>query len=823
MRRRAALRASLLRVPVARRSPRRGQGRRAAAGASARRSRGSARRRDAPALLGASASEQRPEQLDEALLVEPEAPPVAEEDRGAAFGTLRTPRHWERLLVDAAVIGEAGRWEEPASRGSPRSSRATSRRTTRRTRRRSPKSGDATSPRSRRCDASRCRSSTSSALSRRAPRGASGSTTLGALASRALRAPVACSRCSRELEPMCEVGHVDHQRGPPRARAAALAARRPAAGRRYGKVYVATPDEARGLAFDVVFVPGLAEKIFPQKVVEDPILPDAARGDLADRRRTRSAPEAERLALRLAVGAATRRVVLSLPAPRRRAGAPAHAVVLRARGPPRRRGSAGGFDDLAETAASTAEARIGWPAPVKRAGRDRRGGVRPRAPRASSRSRRTGRRRGRATLARRRNAAPRARAAVPRSAGTPRRWQRVGRPRAASAARGARSNPRAHDRALVLADGAPEFRGVPVSLLPPRGAQARAARRARRDRGHRSLSKGSLVHKAHYRARHAPPRRGLLPVTARAPLEARGDRLDAVLAEVARRDFETPQARDPARLGRRHRRASAPTSRVARRRHGTRRARLDAGALRALVRSRGRRAEQDPRSTDEPVRARHAASACADRSTSSSGGARRRAPRDGLQDGQGAARRRRPSSAAARRSSRCSTRSRSRRSSPAAKVGAAASTTARRAGDLRVGRASRSTTRAREQRGRREARSSDALEQGFLPAAPDERKGSAASGATTGARVRSVRRESAPRKKPPDAAQGPQLRAARPGGPMTTLVDQRSARRDRERPRLDARRRGGGRHRQDDRARRARPRAPPDRQRDARVGKASSP
>jgi hypothetical protein len=36
-------------------------------------------------------------------------------------------------------------------------------------------------------------------------------------------------------------------------------------------------EAARGLSFDAIFVPGLAEKLFPRRIVEDPILLDAAR------------------------------------------------------------------------------------------------------------------------------------------------------------------------------------------------------------------------------------------------------------------------------------------------------------------------------------------------------------------------------------------------------------------------------------------------------------------------------------------------------------------------------------------------------------------
>ena len=51
--------------------------------------------------------------------------------------------------------------------------------------------------------------------------------------------------------------------------------------RRYGAVFVAPPARARGMEFDVVIVPGLAERMFPRKLTEDPILSDAAREGLS--------------------------------------------------------------------------------------------------------------------------------------------------------------------------------------------------------------------------------------------------------------------------------------------------------------------------------------------------------------------------------------------------------------------------------------------------------------------------------------------------------------------------------------------------------------
>ena len=84
---------------------------------------------------------------------------------------------------------------------------------------------------------------------------------------------------------------------------------------RYGRVFVGSPHQARGRAFRVVFVPGLAERLFPQKLREDPLLLDdemrtplaAGLVDQDGRAKT------ERLLLRLAVGAATDRLWLSYP------------------------------------------------------------------------------------------------------------------------------------------------------------------------------------------------------------------------------------------------------------------------------------------------------------------------------------------------------------------------------------------------------------------------------------------------------------------------------------------------------------------------------
>ena len=83
---------------------------------------------------------------------------------------------------------------------------------------------------------------------------------------------------------------------------------------RYGRVFVGTIEQARGRSFEVVFVPGLAERMFPQKPREDPILLDSLRRDLGRAPRDAGRPGPSR-----APAAPARR--------RRRAPAPAPLVL----------------------------------------------------------------------------------------------------------------------------------------------------------------------------------------------------------------------------------------------------------------------------------------------------------------------------------------------------------------------------------------------------------------------------------------------------------------------------------------------------------------
>lgn len=321
---------------------------------------------DLRALVGNAVVDEGREEEEAEANASASTPPVAEEDRAAAFGTLRAPRHWERLLVDAAVIGGAPRWK-------------------RRLDGLASKLGHDLALYERKgevglADGTRRDATALATLTRYAmplvtdldalPQAATWGEwieSLSKLATRAIQQPERVLAVLAELEPMAKVGPITltEVRLVLEPRLSQLLVAPP--GRRYGKVFVATIEEARGLAFDVVFVPGLAEKVFPQKVVEDPLLLDEARRAIgADLPTNAERSDDERLALRLAVGAARRRIVVSYPrvdVEQARPRTPSFygLELLRVA-----EGRLRDFEYLAKKAARTADARIGWPAPQKR-------------------------------------------------------------------------------------------------------------------------------------------------------------------------------------------------------------------------------------------------------------------------------------------------------------------------------------------------------------------------------------------------------------------------------------------------------------------------
>ncbi len=183
------------------------------------------------------------------------------------------------------------------------------------------------------------------------------------LAETALQWPESVLATLNELWPMHEVGPVDLDEvyGVLSERLRFL--RREPPPRRYGHVFVGTIEEARGRHFDVVFLPGLAEGVFPRKVLEDPLLLDEARRQLPGRIRLRDDRVADERRLLAIAAAAGSRLVVSYPrldVAQARPRVPSFYAleVIRA--------AEGRLPDLREfekRAAAAASARLGWPAP----------------------------------------------------------------------------------------------------------------------------------------------------------------------------------------------------------------------------------------------------------------------------------------------------------------------------------------------------------------------------------------------------------------------------------------------------------------------------
>ena len=151
---------------------------------------------------------------------------------------------------------------------------------------------------------------------RRRRRGESGSIAFEPLAPRVLRRPDRVLRVLADLRPMGD-GRPGHARRGARVLAERLRrieAEPPA--RRYGRVFVASPSQARGRAFDVVFVPGAGRAACFRRSRRGSAAARRSRGARLDARRSKTrrdrAPTRE-LQLRLAVGAARARLYVSYP------------------------------------------------------------------------------------------------------------------------------------------------------------------------------------------------------------------------------------------------------------------------------------------------------------------------------------------------------------------------------------------------------------------------------------------------------------------------------------------------------------------------------
>ena len=312
--------------------------------------------------------------------------PRDDEDRAVLAGSLRTPRRWERMLVEAAVVGgDPARWTRRLA-GFDQELRA---------RQIEIERDDPSSPRLAALDDDRRRLEHLSSFAlpiitemaawpALAPWG-DWLDRLDDLAPRTLRAAAYVRRVLADLRPMASVGpvSVSEVRMVLMERLRSVDSEPPS--RRYGRVFVGSPAQARGRAFRVVFVPGLAERMFPRKSDQDPLLLDDAREGLGVAPLKgvpyASAPldgvpyaslitrpersRRERVLLHLAAGAATERLYVSYPrmdVAEGRARVPSFYAldVLR--------GATGVIPDLPRLereAAAKGEATLAWPAPAR--------------------------------------------------------------------------------------------------------------------------------------------------------------------------------------------------------------------------------------------------------------------------------------------------------------------------------------------------------------------------------------------------------------------------------------------------------------------------
>ncbi len=293
-----------------------------------------------------------------------EADVGAGEDAAPA-GALRVPAQWERLLVDAAVVGGAERWTERlAGLGAE-------------FRLRLREAGDEDEGHRSYLERQIDRLETLQAfalplirflddLPERAD-WALWLERLGELATMALRRPESVLEVLAELRPLAQVDEVGLAEVERILAERLRFSRNQPPKRRFGRVFVGGVEEAAGRSFDLVFVPGLAEGVFPRRAGEDPLLLDERREALrqagyrltGNQRRTWR----EQLLLRLAIGAASRRLVVSYPRVdlvQGRARVPSLYALDVLRGA---EGRLPDLDELGRRAEAGGAAVVGWPAP----------------------------------------------------------------------------------------------------------------------------------------------------------------------------------------------------------------------------------------------------------------------------------------------------------------------------------------------------------------------------------------------------------------------------------------------------------------------------
>ncbi|PYT19162.1 MAG: PD-(D/E)XK nuclease family protein [Acidobacteria bacterium] len=187
---------------------------------------------------------------------------------------------------------------------------------------------------------------------------------LSDLARVALRRPDPVLAVLAEFEPMGQVGPATLEEVAEVMSERLRFLRREPPQRRYGHVFVGSIDEARGCEFGIVFLPGLAEGLFPQRALEDPLLLDDFRRLAGEHLLVRDdRVDRERLRLHLAVAAARERLIASYPRMDVAEARPRVPSFYALELPRAIEGSLPELSEFERRAREAAPARLNWPAP----------------------------------------------------------------------------------------------------------------------------------------------------------------------------------------------------------------------------------------------------------------------------------------------------------------------------------------------------------------------------------------------------------------------------------------------------------------------------
>jgi len=187
---------------------------------------------------------------------------------------------------------------------------------------------------------------------------------LSTLARSSLERPEGVLAVLAELAPLGEVGPASLEEVADVLSDRLRFLRREPPARRYGRVWVGSIDEACGHEFSIVFLPGLAEGLFPKRSLEDPLLLDVYRKEVSEALARRDdLVRKERFLLRAAVATARDRLIASYPRMDVIEARPRVPSFYALELPRAAEGRLPALADFHERAKKGASARLNWPAP----------------------------------------------------------------------------------------------------------------------------------------------------------------------------------------------------------------------------------------------------------------------------------------------------------------------------------------------------------------------------------------------------------------------------------------------------------------------------